>query len=44
MHLFLRGTIYDGNETYYVQPFPGDMNRHIMYRTKDLRTGDKRCG
>jgi len=20
------------------------MSRHIMYRTKDLRTGDKRCG
>ena len=25
--LFSRGMIYDGNETYYVQPFPGDMNR-----------------
>lgn len=22
-----RGMIYDGNETYYVQPFPGDMDR-----------------
>ena len=25
--LYLRGMIYDGNETYYVQPFPGDLNR-----------------
>ncbi|KAL9984003.1 hypothetical protein ACROYT_G006255 [Oculina patagonica] len=40
----IEGMIYDGNETYYVQPLPGDMNRHIMYRTKDLRMGDKRCG
>ncbi|KAJ7392412.1 Disintegrin and metalloproteinase domain-containing protein 33 [Desmophyllum pertusum] len=38
------GMIYDGNETYYVQPFPGNMDRHIMYRMKDLKMGDKRCG
>lgn len=27
MYSYFRGMIYDGNETYYVQPFPGDMDR-----------------
>lgn len=26
-----RGMIYDGNETYYVQPFPGDMERVSVF-------------
>ncbi|XP_022793658.1 disintegrin and metalloproteinase domain-containing protein 22-like, partial [Stylophora pistillata] len=40
----IEGMIYDGNETYYIQPFPENPDRHIMYRASDLKTGKKHCG
>jgi len=40
----MEGMVYDGNETYYVQPLPGNTNKHIMYRSMDLIQGKKHCG
>lgn len=40
----IEGMVYDGNETYFIQPLPGKTDQHIMYRPRDMVQGEKQCG
>ncbi|XP_044172724.1 zinc metalloproteinase-disintegrin-like berythractivase isoform X2 [Acropora millepora] len=40
----IEGMVYDGNETYFIQPLPGNTEQHILFRSKDMVQGEKRCG